>query len=74
MAHRRARRYIALENKNFDFTRREVENFDILFNMDYSLNEIARHLRRTRVETFLLYLDRVDQEKVKPKYVLVRRD
>lgn len=72
MAVKRISRYIALEDVNMDFTPLEVEKFDAFINNGCSVPEAAKGLRRSELEVFLLYLDRIMRKKVKPIYSLRR--
>ncbi|MCM3774012.1 hypothetical protein M3225_26715 [Priestia aryabhattai] len=64
--------YIVFEDKNLDFTQKEVRIFDRLIERGFSIPEIARRIRRNRLEVLLLYLDRVDKEIVDPVYKLTK--
>lgn len=49
--------YIALEELNFLWKEKEVERFRELWKQGLPLKEIARQLKRTTEETFILALD-----------------
>lgn len=68
--YRRERLYIALESvKDADFIwhEREVNHFDVLWNMDMSLKDIAEQFDRSETSIFLLALDRALQGKIKAR-------
>lgn len=64
--------YIVFEDKNLDFTQKEVRIFDRLIERGFDIPEIARRMRRNRLEVFLLYLDRVEKEIIDPIYILTK--
>lgn len=64
--------YIVFEDKNLDFTQKEVRIFDRLIERGFGLPEIARRMRRNRLEVLLLYLDRVEKEIIDPVYKLAK--
>jgi hypothetical protein len=59
--------YIALEDKNLDWTEHERTEFLRLWREDYFLHQIAEFLKRDQLETFLLYLDQVEKNKIEPR-------
>lgn len=59
--HRRNQIYVALEDiedAEFIWSEKQVANFEILWNMDMPLSEIAKQLDCTETSVFLLALDR----------------
>jgi len=64
--------YIVFEDKNLDFTQKEVRIFDRLIERGFDIPEIARRMRRNRLEVLLLYLDRVEKEIINPVYTLTK--
>lgn len=70
---KRQARYIAFEDKNLDFTPNEVAKFDSLIGERLDIPEIAKQLRRSKLETLLLYIDRVERRKVAPIHYFKRR-
>jgi uncharacterized protein (DUF1015 family) len=62
--------YIAMENvedAEFIWGRRGLNEFEELWNKDIPLTEIAETLERTEMACLLLALDRVMQGKLKPR-------
>lgn len=70
---KRQARYIAFEDKNLDFTPNEVAKFDSLIGERLDIPEIAKKLKRSKLETLLLYIDRVDRGKVEPIHYFKRK-
>lgn len=64
--------YIVLEDVNMDFTHKQVKTFDSLIKGGYDLHEIAKKLKRSRLETLLLYLDRLNEGKIENVYKMKR--
>jgi hypothetical protein len=71
-----AKRYIAFDDHNFDFSQKEVRLFDDLIRRGYDVTQIARLFARSQIEVFLLYLDRVEKKRIDPIYSLrlIERD
>lgn len=67
--------YIVFENENLDFTQFEVKKFDRLIKKNLDIPDIAKELRRSTLETLLLYIDRVDKKVVTPvhKFYPIRK-
>lgn len=62
--------YTSLENiKNVEWfwSQSEIKKFDRLWNEDTPIEEIALELERSEFAVFLLSLDRIYQEKIKPR-------
>ncbi|HEX7065893.1 MAG TPA: FeoC-like transcriptional regulator [Bacillales bacterium] len=59
--------YIALEEMNFVWTKRQVKKFVWMWRSGESLNEIARHFKRDPDECGLLLMDLARKGKVKPR-------
>lgn len=62
--------YIALEeveDTNFYWSPKEIVRFDKLWEEDTPITEIATEMRRSEISVFILSLDRIFREKVKPR-------
>lgn len=59
--------YIALEDVNHDWKEAEKAEFLRLWEEEYYLHQIAEFLKREQLECFLLYLDLVEKNKIKPR-------
>jgi hypothetical protein len=70
LRHKRPVIYTALENiedTEWFWSRKEIRKFDRLWNQDMPIRDIAKELRRTEMAVFLLSLDRLFKEKIKPR-------
>lgn len=71
--HQRKKRssiYIALENVedcDFYWSPREIENFDLLWEEETPINKIAKEMRRSPLSVFLLSFDRIARGLIKPR-------
>jgi hypothetical protein len=59
--------YIALEEVEFRWTKKQVKEFDIKWRRGLPLEEIAHHFGRTCLETGLLLADRAEKGFCKPR-------
>lgn len=70
LQHKRNSIYIALEeveDTDFFWSSKEVKKFDGLWEEEMPITEIAKELRRSEIAVFLLSLDRIHREKIKPR-------
>lgn len=68
--HKRNQIYVALEDVEdveFIWSEKEIANFEILWNMDMPLAEIAKQLDCTETSVFLLAFDRGLKGAIKPR-------
>lgn len=70
----RQRPYIVFEDKNLDFTPKEVAIFEKLLEKDFNIPDIAKYLKRSQLEILLLYLDRVDRNFIEPIHKIIQID
>jgi hypothetical protein len=59
--------YIALEDADFEWSLKEVWEFERMWNEGKSLIEIAEHFGRTHEEVAVLIMDRALKGKIKPR-------
>jgi hypothetical protein len=70
LRNKRSSIYIALEeveDADFYWSPLEINRFDELWKKDTSIVEIAKEMKRSEIAVFLLSLDRVFRNKVKPR-------
>lgn len=59
--------YIALDHANLDWKPKDVHRVEIMWNNGLSLKEIARNIKRSHKDTFLLIYDRLELGHIKKR-------
>jgi hypothetical protein len=62
--------YIALENYNFDWDRKDLLEFIRLWSEEYTLKQIAKFFKRDELECFLLYISLAAEDQIEPRLQL----
>ncbi|MBB6452008.1 hypothetical protein HNQ94_000429 [Salirhabdus euzebyi] len=60
--------YIAHENSNLDWKPKELQKFRNLWNEGFSIQDIAKKLKRPEIEIGLIILDQAHKGKIKPRF------
>jgi hypothetical protein len=67
MKNERLSTYVALEELNFVWSKKEVKDFEYLWKKGHSIEDISNYFDRDIDEVALLVMDRARKNKVKPR-------